>query len=90
MYLVGLPARLSGDRGLKGVIGENMDRKQRCATCRFRARYDANPTSLLGRMWRWHIKWCPGWKAYFTSLNDEERRVVAEMYGLNFKSTGTP
>jgi hypothetical protein len=22
------------------------------------------PTSLLGRIWRWHTRWCPGWKAY--------------------------
>jgi len=20
--------------------------------------------AILGRLWRWHTTWCPGWKAY--------------------------
>ncbi len=39
-----------------------------CKNCKFRAHYDKKPNSLLGRFWRWHINFCPGWKAYFTSL----------------------
>lgn len=59
-----------------------------CQTCRFRARYDDNPRSILGRLWRWHAGWCPGWKAYITSLPDEERNRLAERYGLDkYKSS---
>jgi hypothetical protein len=54
-----------------------------CETCRLRARYDENPRSILGRLWRWHAGWCPGWKAYITSLPDEERHRLAERYGLD-------
>ena len=35
-----------------------------CATCSFRAKYDEKPKSFLGRVWRWHANFCPGWKAY--------------------------
>lgn len=51
-----------------------------CEQCPFRARYDANPKSLLGRLWRWHINFCPGWKGYFTSLPKDEKAKLAEMY----------
>jgi len=51
-----------------------------CATCPFRLRYDDNPKSLRGRLWRWHINFCPGWKGYFTSLGAEEKANVAAKY----------
>lgn len=57
--------------------------RSNCADCRLRARYDDNPRSLLGRLWRWHAGWCPGWKAYITSLPDEERNRLATRYGLD-------
>ncbi len=53
-----------------------------CPTCSFRARYDRNPKSVLGRIWRWHAKFCPGWKAYMHSLPDEQRLELAEKYNL--------
>lgn len=56
--------------------------KAPCAECKFRARYDKDPRSLLGRLWRWHAGWCPGFKAYMTSLPAEERRALAERYSL--------
>ena len=31
----------------------------KCATCPFRARYDKNPKSIIGRIWRWYINFCP-------------------------------
>ena len=31
-----------------------------CENCNFRSKYDNNPKSLLGRIWHWHAKWCPG------------------------------
>lgn len=53
-----------------------------CATCSFRAKYDANPTSILGRLWRWHTNFCPGWKAHMRSLPDDQRRKTAVRYGF--------
>ncbi len=54
-----------------------------CARCRFRARYDQDPRSLLGRLWRWHAGWCPGFRAYLKSLPVEERQALADRYGLS-------
>ena len=46
-----------------------------CENCKFRAHYDKKPNSLLGRFWRWHINFCPGWKGYFTSQSEEKKRM---------------
>jgi len=54
----------------------------RCIACAFRARYDKNPKSLLGRIWRWHINFCPGWKAYMKSLSEQERAKLRTQYNL--------
>lgn len=51
-----------------------------CASCAWRARFDSRPTSLMGRLWRWHANFCPGWKAYMKSLPDDERRALAQRY----------
>ncbi|HKK91236.1 MAG TPA: hypothetical protein VJ936_07540 [Desulfobacteraceae bacterium] len=56
--------------------------QHRCQHCAFRSRFDNNPTSILGKFWRWHIKWCPGWKRYLASLPDEERRSIKDKYSL--------
>jgi hypothetical protein len=56
--------------------------EQNCANCDFRAKYDNNPKSFLGRLWRWHINWCPGWKGYITSLPQDERARLAEKYNF--------
>ena len=37
-----------------------------CENCTIRQKAEAKPTSLLVRIWRWHTKFCPGWKAYLT------------------------
>jgi len=55
----------------------------KCATCSFRAKYDRNPKSLLGRLWRWHIPWCPGWKAYMKSLPEDQKTGLMIKYGLS-------
>ncbi len=55
----------------------------KCADCGFRAKYDNKPKSLSGRLWRWHINWCPGWKAYMKSLSDTDRSIISKKY--NFK-----
>ena len=54
---------------------------QRCENCKMRARYDNNPQSFLGRVWKWHIEWCPGWKSYIKSLPEEKRMLMMKKYG---------
>lgn len=44
-----------------------------CETCSMRKRYEKNPRSLLGRIWRWHTGFCPGWRKYVGSLTPEAR-----------------
>jgi len=56
--------------------------KPACKECKFRAKYDANPTSFLGRLWRWHAGWCPGFKSYLKSLPEQERKAVAAKYHM--------
>ncbi len=53
-----------------------------CENCALRARYDKNPRSLLGRIWRFHIRFCPGWKSYMSSLPEEKKSEIRERYGL--------
>jgi hypothetical protein len=53
-----------------------------CENCGFRAKYDNNPKSFLGWLWRWHATWCPGWKAYIKSLPDDARIKLADRYNL--------
>jgi len=38
-----------------------------------RKHYEKNPRSLLGRIWRWHTGFCPGWRGYLKSLTPEAR-----------------
>jgi hypothetical protein len=51
-----------------------------CSHCSFRARYDAKPESFLGRLWRWHANFCPGWNSYMKSLPGEEKKALVEAY----------
>ena len=53
-----------------------------CGNCAFRAKYDNRPKSFLGRLWRWHANWCPGWKEHMKSLSDDERKKTAEQYNM--------
>lgn len=53
-----------------------------CPQCPLRAKYDQNPKSLLGRIWRWHINFCPGFKAYFASLQEEEQQYIRKQYNI--------
>jgi len=39
-----------------------------CEMCKGRRYAETHPGSILARLWRWHINWCPGWKAYQRSL----------------------
>lgn len=51
-----------------------------CEHCKFRGKYDRNPGSILGRLWRWHTAWCPGWKSYLKSLPRDKRTVMIAKY----------
>ena len=62
------------------------NRNNLCANCKLRARYDKNSKSLLGRFWRWHIGFCPGWKGYMKQLNEEECEVYRKKYNLTLKT----
>jgi hypothetical protein len=53
---------------------------QPCENCKLRAHYEKSPKSLMGRFWRWHINFCPGWKRYFTSLDEEKKSELREKY----------
>lgn len=61
----------------------SMANEKPCANCKLRANYDKNPKSLLGRIWRWHINFCPGFNGYYKSLPAEEQQKLSEKY--NFK-----
>jgi hypothetical protein len=54
--------------------------KSNCDNCPIRAKYDANPKSLIGRFWRWHINFCPGWKGYMKPLNDSTSNHLKSLY----------
>jgi hypothetical protein len=43
----------------------------RCETCPIRLKSGAKPKSFVARLWRWHTRWCPGWKAYQGHLAHE-------------------
>ncbi|OGQ80648.1 MAG: hypothetical protein A2289_22120 [Deltaproteobacteria bacterium RIFOXYA12_FULL_58_15] len=58
-----------------------------CAKCVWRAKYDDNPRSLIGRLWRFHTKFCPGWKGYIASLPDDERDALAQKYDRRSSAT---
>ena len=59
-----------------------MENNIKCGECPLRAKYDNKPKSFLGRFWRWHINFCPGWKKYMLSLSAEERQNIAEKYKI--------
>lgn len=44
----------------------------KCAECPLRQKAEARPKSLMGIFWRWHTKWCPGWKTYQEYLKQQE------------------
>lgn len=54
----------------------------KCESCPLREKYEINAQSLIGRFWRWHINFCPGWRAYFIQLSDEQKRLLREKYSF--------
>ena len=78
---IGVAANL-GALTIRQPGGSAMSQKHSCENCVLRARADKNPNGLLGRIWRWHAGWCPGFKKYITSLPDEQRNELAQRYCL--------
>ena len=35
-----------------------------------------------GRFWRFHINFCPGWKAYFTHQDEETKAALRQKYNF--------
>ncbi len=48
-----------------------------CETCALRQKAEANPRTLMARLWKWHTRWCPGWKAYQAHLAEQRSAVRA-------------
>ena len=51
-----------------------------CEDCKLRAKYDKKPKSFIGRFWRWHINFCPGWKAYMKSIDEMKKEEIKSKY----------
>lgn len=45
-----------------------------------KSRYDQNPDSIISKIWKWHISWCPGWKSYLKSLPANEKEEIVKRY----------
>jgi hypothetical protein len=47
------------------------EKTHKCEDCPMRKKAEANPKSLMSRLWKWHTGWCPGWKAYQEHLGQQ-------------------
>lgn len=56
--------------------------KHNCEECKMRKKYDDAPKSLVGKFWRWHINFCPGWKGYMKSLDEPTKEALQAKYKL--------
>jgi hypothetical protein len=54
----------------------------KCGQCSLRAKFDRNPKSILGRFWRWHINWCPGWRAYMKFIPVDQQTELRAKYKI--------
>ncbi len=57
-------------------------KKHICEECKLRAKHDNAPKSIIGRVWRWHINFCPGWKSYLKSLDENKMAEIKAKYQL--------
>lgn len=48
--------------------------KSWCAECKVGLYAQRKPDTVIGKLWRWHTKWCPFWKAYQRELATEEQQ----------------
>lgn len=54
------------------MSSETQPQEVNCENCPLRAKAEARPKSLMGRLWKWHTTWCPGWKAYQEQLASQQ------------------
>ena len=47
--------------------------EHKCENCFMRSYAERKPNSILARIWRWHTRWCPGWKSYQRALAEREQ-----------------
>lgn len=40
----------------------------RCERCRIHRHAERHPDGIIARLWRWHTRWCPGWRSYQRAL----------------------
>jgi len=45
-----------------------------CESCKWRGYAEKNPGAFRSRLWNWHTKWCPGWKAYQRWLVEQKSK----------------
>ncbi len=49
-------------------VNTSIEKTHSCETCPIRQKAEKNPKSWMARLWRWHTRWCPGWKVYQADL----------------------
>lgn len=49
-----------------------------CGECKLHNYAERKPNSIIAKIWKWHTKWCPGWKAYQRELAKQENETGAE------------
>jgi hypothetical protein len=54
-----------------------------CNNCAWQNKYRERPKSFSGRLWKFHTRFCPGWKKHLKSLSEKERNQL--LRELNFK-----
>ncbi|MFC1944292.1 hypothetical protein ACFLX5_02185 [Chloroflexota bacterium] len=50
----------------------------RCETCAMRRYAERKPNSIISKIWRWHTKWCPGWKKYQRELAQQQQEPAQQ------------
>ena len=67
--------------------------ESKCATCKWREKSEKNPKSFMARIWRFHTKFCPGWKAYQKELAKQQasrsHNLTAAQYRASCRMSGT-
>jgi len=53
--------------------------EMRCASCGIRQRAEVNPNAIMARVWKWHTRCCPEWRAYQNALAEAEEPAVQVM-----------
>jgi hypothetical protein len=59
------------EKNMKTEPTLNSEKTFACETCTMKKKAEANPKSIMARLWRWHTGWCPGWKAYQVHLAEQ-------------------